>query len=110
MISPLPEKILLGKTLQISRVLTGLWQVADIEKSGKIIDPENGALEPAYRVKGDGIIWCYSPIAKTMVRILRGSKAYLLQEITNENEETMIFVPYEVVYINKEELIEIGYN
>jgi|TARA_R110000824_G_scaffold11540_2_gene50325 hypothetical protein len=74
------------------------------------IDPENGALEPAYRVKGDGIIWCYSPIAKTMVRILRGSKAYLLQEITNENEETMIFVPYEVVYINKEELIEIGYN
>jgi len=43
MISPLPEKISLGKTLQISRVLTGLWQVADIEKSGKIIDPENGA-------------------------------------------------------------------
>ena len=69
----------------------------------KIIKQISGEIDP-------GIIWCYSPIAKTMVRILRGSKAYLLQEITNENEETMIFVPYEVVYINKEELIEIGYN
>ena len=39
----LPEKIPLGETLQISRVLTGLWQVADIEKGGKIIDPEKGA-------------------------------------------------------------------
>ena len=39
----LPEKISLGETLQISRVLTGLWQVADIEKGGKIIDPEKGA-------------------------------------------------------------------
>lgn len=39
----LPEQILLGETLRISRVLTGLWQVADIEKDGKIIDPEKGA-------------------------------------------------------------------
>ena len=33
----------LGDQLNISRVLTGLWQVADIEKNGDIIDPEKGA-------------------------------------------------------------------
>lgn len=40
---PFPEKIMLGESLRISRVLTGLWQVADIEKDGVLIDPERGA-------------------------------------------------------------------
>ncbi|MEP2030739.1 MAG: aldo/keto reductase [Paracoccaceae bacterium] len=38
-----PEELALGKTLKIGRVLTGLWQVADIEKDGAVIDPERGA-------------------------------------------------------------------
>ena len=41
--SPVPDQIKLGQTLRISRVLTGLWQVADIEKDGDTIDPEQGA-------------------------------------------------------------------
>ena len=38
-----PEQIELAGSLRISRVLTGLWQVADIEKHDDIIDPELGA-------------------------------------------------------------------
>ncbi len=38
-----PERIRLGQSLEISRVLTGLWQVADIEKDGDQMDPETGA-------------------------------------------------------------------
>lgn len=41
--APRPELQRLGPDLEISRVLTGLWQVADIEKNGKTIDPEAGA-------------------------------------------------------------------
>ncbi|NNF71051.1 MAG: aldo/keto reductase [Rhodobacteraceae bacterium] len=41
--SPGPERLRLSGALEISRVLTGLWQVADIEKDGAIIDPETGA-------------------------------------------------------------------
>ena len=41
--APVPNQIMLGETLQISRVLTGLWQIADIEKDGTTIDPEQGA-------------------------------------------------------------------
>lgn len=43
MSAPIPEQIMLGESLRISRVLTGLWQVADIEKDGALIDPEQGA-------------------------------------------------------------------
>ncbi|MCV2868939.1 aldo/keto reductase [Defluviimonas sp. WL0002] len=38
-----PERYQLAPGLEISRVLTGLWQVADIEKDGTIIDPDRGA-------------------------------------------------------------------
>ncbi|MEO0655604.1 MAG: aldo/keto reductase, partial [Pseudomonadota bacterium] len=48
-----PERIRLSDRLEISRVLTGLWQVADIEKDGAVIDPDKGAdwLE-AYAARG----------------------------------------------------------
>jgi aryl-alcohol dehydrogenase-like predicted oxidoreductase/enamine deaminase RidA (YjgF/YER057c/UK114 family) len=38
-----PDRLRLSDRLEISRALTGLWQVADIEKDGAIIDPETGA-------------------------------------------------------------------
>lgn len=38
-----PERIRLSDRLEMSRVLTGLWQIADIEKNGSVIDPETGA-------------------------------------------------------------------
>ncbi|MEM6825143.1 MAG: aldo/keto reductase [Pseudomonadota bacterium] len=37
------ERTVLGEGLSITRILTGLWQVADIEKDGHTIDPETGA-------------------------------------------------------------------
>lgn len=39
----MPERFRLTERLEISRILTGLWQVADIEKDGTTIDPETGA-------------------------------------------------------------------
>ncbi|MEK6216181.1 MAG: aldo/keto reductase [Boseongicola sp.] len=39
----IPDRLALSDTLTISRALVGLWQVADIEKDGQIIDPEQGA-------------------------------------------------------------------
>lgn len=40
---PHPPRTLLAPGLEISRLVCGLWQVADIEKSGTVIDPERGA-------------------------------------------------------------------
>eukprot|EP00913_Durusdinium_trenchii_P031536 g29528.t1 len=38
-----PERVSLGGGLSISRLVCGLWQVADMEKNGTVIDPETGA-------------------------------------------------------------------
>ena len=38
-----PDRTLLAPGLEISRIVTGLWQVADIERGGKDIDPDKGA-------------------------------------------------------------------
>lgn len=38
-----PERTLIAPGLEISRLVCGLWQVADIEKDGTTIDPEQGA-------------------------------------------------------------------
>ena len=38
-----PDRIAIADGLSISRLVCGLWQVADIEKSGETIDPERGA-------------------------------------------------------------------
>src|SRR5207245_8814387 len=38
-----PPRIELGPGLDVPRVLTGLWQVADMERDGKPLDPDAGA-------------------------------------------------------------------
>lgn len=39
----IPERADLGPGLSISRLICGLWQVADLEKGGATLDPERGA-------------------------------------------------------------------
>ena len=41
--SKAPDRTTIADGLSISRLVCGLWQVADIEKSGETIDPERGA-------------------------------------------------------------------
>ena len=38
-----PDRTTLGDGLQISRLICGLWQVADMEKNGQPLDPERAA-------------------------------------------------------------------
>jgi aryl-alcohol dehydrogenase-like predicted oxidoreductase/enamine deaminase RidA (YjgF/YER057c/UK114 family) len=38
-----PDRYMLAPGLEISRVVTGLWQVADMERSGRALDPDRAA-------------------------------------------------------------------
>ncbi len=38
-----PARTLLAPGLEIARMVTGLWQVADMERSGSLLDPVRGA-------------------------------------------------------------------
>src|SRR4249919_3566766 len=43
MTAPRPDRYMLAPGLEISRVVTGLWQVADMERDGRSLDPERAA-------------------------------------------------------------------
>ena len=43
MIAPRPNRIELAPGLSISRVVTGLWQVADMERDGRVLDRDGAA-------------------------------------------------------------------
>ena len=38
-----PERLTVSNGLEISKIVTGLWQVADMEKSGTYLDLESSA-------------------------------------------------------------------
>ena len=38
-----PERYRLGDDLEISRIVTGLWQVADMERDGTLLDPQQAS-------------------------------------------------------------------
>jgi hypothetical protein len=42
-----PARALLAPGLEISRLVTGLWQVADMERGGTLLDPVKGAADMA---------------------------------------------------------------
>ena len=74
------------------------------------INPKDRPPPPIYEIKGKGHVWCFSPSKKTMTRIVRGSRIYILDKIPDEEGRLLIFAPYEIVYINKKEVQEVGYN
>src|SRR3954469_23079102 len=39
----IPDRIALGEDLSVSRFICGLWQVADLEKDGIVLDPDKAA-------------------------------------------------------------------
>lgn len=48
-----PQRTALAPGLEISRLVTGLWQVADMERGGTLIDPVKGAADlAAYAAQG----------------------------------------------------------
>ncbi len=47
------DRVRLAPDLEISRIVTGLWQVADMERGGRMLDPESSARElAAYAAAG----------------------------------------------------------
>ena len=42
-----PARVALAPGLEISRIVTGLWQVADMERGGHLMDPVKGAADMA---------------------------------------------------------------
>ncbi len=75
------------------------------------ITAKDGDLVPYHRILGDGVLWCYQPTNRTMVRLVRGSKIFVLDMGTSEDEQCLALSTEGVVFIiDKDEIEEIGFN
>ncbi len=74
------------------------------------INPDDGPLPPIHKIKGKGYMWCYSPMKKTMVKVNMGNKVYILDDEPDEKNQLMVYTPNEIIFIDKKEIIELGYN
>jgi len=77
--------------------------------AGKISEEDN-LVEP-YFIQGSGNIWCYKPNSKSMVRLPRGIYGFIISLKEDNLGRVLFYSEYgDIVVIEKEELITIGFN
>ena len=87
---------------QIAKQLAGNYK-EDEENSGELI--------PCVLIKGQGDIWCPHVTQKRVVRIPRGTKAYILSDELDEGGRIAIYSTLgEMVAIDPDEIVEVGFN
>ena len=75
------------------------------------ITAKDGELVPYHSIKGRGDLWCFQPSSKTMVKIPRGTKIYVLDLGDENDEQCLAFSTDGIVFtIDKDEIEEIGFD
>ena len=75
------------------------------------ITAKDGELVPYHRILGTGVIWCYQPSNRTMARLIRGTKIFVLDMGMPEDEQCLALSAEGVIFvIEKDEIEEIGFN
>ena len=76
--------------------------------SGNFSDFE-GDLIPEKVIRGSGILYCFEPSTREFVKLSRGTKVHVIEEITKD--KSLIYTySNQVVEIETEELIDIGFD
>ncbi len=75
------------------------------------IENMSGDLVVPRIIKGEGILFCYQPSTREMVKVNRGTAAYIIDEKILQDGRVMVYT-YEghVVLIDERELIVIGFD
>tara|TARA_A100001391_G_C4952854_1_gene247710 strand:+ start:112 stop:402 length:291 start_codon:yes stop_codon:yes gene_type:complete len=78
--------------------------------SGKL-EPEDGPLVVPCIISGKGHIWCYNPKDRDMIRILRGTKVFIVDSRIDPEGRVMIYAETgEIALIEQDELLVLGFN
>ena len=75
-------------------------------------DDENGGeLIPCVLIKGHGDIWCAHITERRVVRVVRGTKGYLLSDDLDDQGRLPVFTEAgDMIAIDPDEIEEIGFN
>ena len=92
------EKLNSSRIEQIVRQITG-------KKLDKSIEMVNPAL-----IKGSGIIFLWAPSKKTLMKVNRGIRVYVVSYEIDEKDRILIYDSFNLLAIHPDDLEEIGFN
>ena len=79
--------------------------------AGTLVEGEVDELIPEYGIKGTGEIFCFYPAKKMFVKVTRGAKAFLIDEVPNSSGRVLIYTFFgELVEIDPDELEYTGFD
>ena len=96
-----------------------MWDDVDSDKVKKIIkqitgkvDDDHGELIPMIAIKGTkGYVWCYHPTEKRFIRVRRGTLGYIISDKIDKEDKLLIYTATsQIIIIEKDELVELGFN
>ena len=93
------------------------WEDLDSERvkqivsqfTGKNIDEKSEMIMPS-KIVGTGIIYLFSPVKKTLLKINRGILVYIVSYEMDERDRILVYDGYNLLAIHPDEIEEIGFN
>jgi hypothetical protein len=77
--------------------------------SGKGLKKSTELISPAI-IKGSGIIFLWAPTKKTLIKVNRGIRVYVVSYEMDEKDRVLVYDGYNLLAIHPDELDEIGFN
>jgi len=77
--------------------------------TGKGLDKSKNLVSPAI-IKGSGIIFLWAPTKKTLIKVNRGIRVYVVSYEMDEKDRVLIYDGYNLLAIHPDDLEEIGFN
>ena len=77
--------------------------------TGKKLDSATNMVSPAM-IKGSGIIFLWAPTKKTLMKVNRGIRVYVVSYEMDEKDRILIYDGFNLLAIHPDDLDEIGFN
>mgnify|MGYP001184421630 FL=1 len=61
-------------------------------------------------IKGSGIIFLWAPTKKTLIKVNRGIRVYVVSYDMDEKDRILVYDGYNLLAIHPDDLEEIGFN
>tara|TARA_R110002020_G_C15853983_1_gene736427 strand:+ start:331 stop:618 length:288 start_codon:yes stop_codon:yes gene_type:complete len=92
------------ETLDSARVEQIVRQI-----TGKKVDKTKDLINSAI-IKGSGIVFLWAPTKKTLLKVNRGIRVYVVSYDMDEKDRILVYDGYNLLAIHPDDIEEIGFN
>lgn len=93
------------------------WETLDSDRieqiirqiTGKKLSESKDMVTPAM-IKGTGIVYLWAPTKKTLIKVNRGIRVYVVSYDMDEKDRILVYDGYNLLAIHPDEIDEIGFN